>query len=181
MTKSISDKIRSCAEILKDHVLIAKLAQSMNDLIAFGAQYHPECLITIYKQASHVQTSPVQLDSEVLQVRVNSESLAFANVVSYMEDVRQDESTPTVFRLSTLVDLYLEQLKLHGFQVENRVQSTRFKDRLLQNCRDLTAVMHGRDVLLTYNDHLGTTLKLSTSNADTDAIHLMHTAKIIRN
>src|SRR6218665_441477 len=73
MTKSISDKIRSCAEILKNHVLIAKLAQRMNDLIAFGAQYHPECLITIYKQASHVQTSPVQLDSEVSQVRVNSE------------------------------------------------------------------------------------------------------------
>ena len=41
-------------------MLIAKLTQSMNDLIAFGAQYHLECLITIYKQASHVQTSAVQ-------------------------------------------------------------------------------------------------------------------------
>jgi len=65
MTKSISDQICSCAEILKDHMLITKVMQGMDDLTALGAQYHPECLLTFYWQAFRVQTSDVQLDPEV--------------------------------------------------------------------------------------------------------------------
>ena len=58
-------------------------------------------------------------------MRVNPESLAFANVVSYMEDVRQDENTRTVFKLSTLIDLYVEQLKLHGLRIESNPQDSK--------------------------------------------------------
>lgn len=91
--------------------------------------------------------------------RLMPSHLAFANIVSYMEDIRWDENTPVVFTSSTHIDLYMEQLKLHGLQVEIRVQSTRFKDRY----------------------HSGIALQYLKSNADTDAIHLLHTAKMIRN
>jgi len=36
-----------------------------------------------------------------------------------------------------------------------KINSTRFKDRLLKTVPNLTAVTHGRDVLLTFSDNLG--------------------------
>lgn len=47
MTKSVSDLIRSCAEILRNHVMIAKINTRNQDIIALGAQYHCEYLLTL--------------------------------------------------------------------------------------------------------------------------------------
>ena len=45
---------------------------------------------------------------------------------------------------------------------------------------NLTAVSHGRDVLLTLSENLGLALQMVKGKKDADAVHLMHTAKIIR-
>ena len=74
----------------------------------------------------------------------------------------------------------MAQLKHHGADVEFRTQATRFKDRLLTICPDLTAVNHGREVMLTYNENLGIALKQIKDSSDSGAIHLMLTAKLIR-
>jgi len=55
------------------------------------------------------------------------------------------------------------------------------KDRLLAACPDLTAVAHGRDILLTFNENVGVALKQMTENPDSDALNLVHTAELVRN
>ena len=97
-----------------------------------------------------------------------------------MEDIRCNGITPSDFKSSTLIDLYIDQLKHHGAGVEYRTQASRFKDRLLTVCPDLTAINHGREVMLTYNENLGIALKQIKDSSDSGAIHLMLTAKLIR-
>lgn len=88
---------------------------------------------------------------------INAESLALADVIAYIEDVRCTENIPSVFTLHELKDLYVEQLKFHGV-VGAQTNSTRLKERLLENCPNLSAVPHGRDVLLTFSNNLGIAL-----------------------
>ena len=92
-----------------------------------------------------------------------------------------NENTPAVFELSQLIELYTVQLQFRGVSVTNRIHSTRFKDRLPANCPDLTAVDHGKEILLTFNDSLGIALHKLKENSDSNAVLLMHTAKLIRN
>jgi len=98
-----------------------------------------------------------------------------------MEEVRNSSrNNPAVFTLSKLSDLYEEQLKRHNVKGPFGVHATRLKMRLLENFPGLTAVKQGKHVLLTFNDHLGIALKNIQESPDADAVHLMHTAKIIR-
>ena len=180
MTTALSDRVRKCAELIKDHTLLAKLTQGNGDLIAMEAQYHPSCLLALYDRASRLSKDEAKVENESPGSRVSADSLALAEVVAFMEEVRCSENTPSVFILSKLIDLYMEQLKQHGAVVTARAQATRFKERLLAICPDLTAVNQGRDVMLTYNENLGIALKQIRENSDSDAIHLMHTAKLIR-
>jgi len=62
----------------------------------------------------------------------------------------------------------------------NAPRITRFKERLLAACSGLTAVPHGRDILLTFHENMGEALQNLSENSDNDAVHLMHTAKVIR-
>ena len=49
------------------------------------------------------------------------------------------------------------------------INATRFKERLLENCPNLTAVSHGREVLLTFNEHVGSALNNMRDSADSEA------------
>ena len=112
------------------------------------------------------------------------ESLALAEVIAYMEDANMGGMSPTVFRLSELTKMYASHLpnqKQQGSQSENRIHSTRFKERLLANCPNLPAVSHGRDVLLNFKDNVGIALHQALNHSDSDAMHLMHTVKLLRN
>lgn len=148
-------------------------------MIASEAKYHPGCLMSLYRKANKMSAHTELSDSSVISVP-NSESLAMAEVISYIEDARYNEETPQVYKLSELGNLYAQQLQKHGIKVQSKVNTSRFKDRLLAACPDLTAVAHGRDVLLTFNEHLGAALIQITGNPDGDAVKLVHTAKLVR-
>jgi hypothetical protein len=112
---------------------------------------------------------------------VNAESLALAEMVAYMEDMRLVEVTPTVFKLSEPCSLYCNHLKKLNVPLTSKVHTSRLKERILENFPAVTAVPHGRDVLLTFGEHIGTALQQICDSADADAIHMMHAAKLIRN
>ena len=80
-TFQIDFHVRQCALKLQDKPLLAKL--SAGDLIAQEAKYHAKCLASLYNKARDVNT----LDSNVDDV---NHGIAFAGLVSYIEEARMD-------------------------------------------------------------------------------------------
>ena len=72
---------------------------------------------------------------DVTQCNVQLESIAFAEVISYIEDVRASNANTSVFKLSEIIYLYVSQLSIiypipdrqrpHAFQRKITVQFTR--------------------------------------------------------
>ena len=179
MTFRLDQRVRKCASVTGDSQLLGKLV--VGDMIATEAKYHPGCLLSLYRRASLMQSSGSE-DTDASSITVpNSESLALAEVIAYIEDTNCSGETPSVFKLSELGNLYTELLQTHGVNLHAKLNISRFKDRLLAACPDLTAVAHGRDILLTFNENVGVALKQMTENSDSDALNLVHTAKLIRN
>jgi len=101
-----------------------------------------------------------------------------------MDVAKVGESTLTVLKLSELTRLYATYLPKQEQQCpqpESQVHSTRFKERPPSNCPNVTAVSHGRDVLMTFKDNVGIALQQAVDRSDLDAVHLMHTVKLLRN
>ena len=77
------------------------------------------------------------------------EAVPYAELVSYMEELAQNDDTVLVIKLSDLIKLYTERIRQLGVDVSSRINSTRFKDRLLLAIPDLRANVSGKEVLLT--------------------------------
>lgn len=178
MTFAVDERVRECAKLTNDCVLQGKLLEG--DMIATEAKYHPACLLVLYKKASHAKDASSKMSTNAVFPPVNVESLALADVIAYMEDIKLVE-VPAVFKLSDLCSLYCSSLESMNAPRASKMHATRLKERIIENCPNVTAVTHGRDVLLTFNDHVGAAVKQMQGSVDADAIHLMHTAKLIRN
>ena len=138
-TFGIDLKVRQCATILQDEQLLAKL--SAGDLIAQDALYHLECLVSQYNKARE-KNPPTNNADEV------NKSIAFAELVSYIEDCRTDTLVAAVFRLKDLVNLYSTRLTQLGTNIVGCIHSTKLKDRILSYFQDTEAHKKGRDVML---------------------------------
>ena len=107
--------------------------------------------------------------------------IAFAELVSYIEDTCMDDFIAPVFTLKDLVNLYYTRLKQLGTDVSWRIHSTKLKDRLLEYFPDMEAHKQGREVLLICDKDIGSALrKACEHDADSDAFHLARAAKIVR-
>ena len=121
--------VRQCALKLQDKQLLAKL--SVGDLIAQDAQYHVQCLVSLYNRArDRKQPEESDEESDVHEDTVNH-GIVFAELVSYIEDVCIDNLVAPVFKLTDLIHLYSTRLKQLGTDVVGRVNSTQLKDRIL--------------------------------------------------
>jgi hypothetical protein len=181
LTFAVDDKVRKCANVLEDSVLLGKLAQG--DMIATEAKYHPSCIMNLYYRA---RRQSMQEDVVVTQNYGGCEcdSLEFAEVVAYIEENKLVEIAPPVFMLSELTKLYSTYLIKYKVTTANaKANSSRFKERLLDNVPNLSAITYGREVLLTFSDNVGVALQgfRERASSDADAILLMRTAKLIRN
>ena len=101
----------------------------------------------------------------------------------YIEEMRQiDEERAPVFKLSNLAQLYTSRLEQLGVKRDVKVHTTRLKQRLLAHFTDMQAQKKGREVLLAFEEDIGTALaKVCEFDSDNDAIHLARAAKIVRN
>ena len=170
-THDIHAKVQRCAIILEDTDLLAKLAPG--DMVALEAKYHTKCLANLYNRARAATESAIADTGVDARVR----GIAFAELVTFMEENRREESIVPTFKLSDLARMYKARLEQLGVSVEGRIHSTRLKARLLAVILDLQAHSQGRDVLLTFD--VGTAIKTACDH-DSDAILLARAAQLVR-
>ena len=135
-TLELDIRVRQCAQKLQDKPLLAKL--SAGDLIAQEAKYHAQCLASLYNKARDMKANVDDVNH----------AIAFAGLVSYIEEVRMNNLVAPVFKLADLVNLYSTRLEQLGTHVAGRVHSTKLKNRILSYFPDMDAHTQGRDVVL---------------------------------
>lgn len=134
--------------LLGDTELLGRLTGG--DMIALDAKYHPRCLIGLYNRTRKVQSTKSQ---ETSQEQAMS-AVVFAELVLYIEETRQGETAP-VFKLADLVQLYQSRMEQLGVQLDTKFHSTRLKQRLLAQFPDMRAHTKGRDILMAFEEDLG--------------------------
>eukprot|EP00112_Aurelia_sp_Birch-Aquarium-sp1_P024416 Seg771.7 transcript_id=Seg771.7/GoldUCD/mRNA.D3Y31 product="hypothetical protein" protein_id=Seg771.7/GoldUCD/D3Y31 len=174
-TFQIDQQVRRAAALVKDTELLGKL--SAGDMVALDAVYHAQCLVTLYNRA--------RKESQVMNNEDSSEralaGIVFAELVTYIEDSRAKSDESPIFKLADLVSLYQSRMQQLGVQTEQRIHSTRLKERLLSHIPTLQAHRSGRDVLLAFQDDVGDALALMCLQDDDDqGILLAKSAKLVR-
>ena len=114
----LDQRVRRCANILKDSSLYAKLQNG--DLIAQDAMYHRVCLNKLCKTASSLQ-----LDGYITDRERKLRGIAFGEVVTFIEEIVMNATdTIPAFKFSDLIKLYDAHLKDLGITLETRTQHT---------------------------------------------------------
>ena len=177
-TEKLDRNVRRCAEIVRDHMLVAKL--SAGDMMSQDAMYHSNCLKTLYKKAESVNCSDSGESSSDKQLH----GIVLAELLSYIEDCRaesMENDVAPVFKLADLNQMYTSRLNDLGADTSTREHSTRLKEWILANIPDLQAHKQGRNVLLAFQDDIGLALKRAfESDFDEEAIVLAKAAEIVR-
>ncbi len=132
-TMNTDSHVRQMVLDLEDRHLLAKLTS--HDLHATDAVYHKKCMTEIYTRHRSMKRSRANVEAcDTLP----PQSVALAELVSYIEDVRHsDSSSSPIFKMSDLVKIYQERLvELLGDSV-TKVHSTRLQKKLLEIIPDL--------------------------------------------
>ena len=119
-TLELDARVRHCALQLQDKPLLAKL--SSGDMVAQDAEYHVKCLVSLYNRARGTEKYSAESDADAV-----NHGIAFAELVSYIEDARMDNLVAPIFKLSDLVSLYSNRLKQLGTEVAGSIHSTKLK------------------------------------------------------
>ena len=130
-------------------------------------------------------------DIRKLQIKSKSEEeksmlslhgIAFASLVSHLEEHRDSGKTAPVSKLADLGRLYSEKLQKLGIPKSClNINTTRLKVRLLSAIPDLTAHTQEKHILLVFNDTIGDAIrKACNQDYDSEALHLARAAKIVR-
>ena len=170
-TYNIDANVRRCAVEVEDTALLAKLAAG--DMIAIDAMYHHNCLCSLYNRARQAAPKDDDGDDSCLH------GIAFAELVAFLEDMKSDEDSAPVFKLTDIAQLYKVRLEQLGLSEEKRIHTTKLKKRLLSALPDLRAHSQGRDILLSFEKDIGPALMMASCRDD-DAIHLMRAAQVVR-
>ena len=91
-------------------------------------------------------------------MHLSGHSIALAELLAYVEDVRTDESVAPILKLVDLVKLYTVRLEQLGVKQQNRLNSTKLKDCIQSHIPYLSAHREGRDVLLAFAGDVGSAL-----------------------
>ena len=172
-TFQLDSRVRSCALALQDERILAKL--SAGDLVAIEAKYHPKCLVAFYRKANEQQQVTQKSDHDRM-----CHGIAFAELVSYIDELHNEEDSLMVLKLAELTRMYTARLQQLGVE-QSSIRSTTLKNRILGQFPDMSEHKDGRDVLLAFNKDIGIALKKSyENNYDDDAMCLAKAASIVR-
>ncbi|WAR11600.1 hypothetical protein MAR_025780, partial [Mya arenaria] len=113
--------------------------------------------------------------------------IALAELIDYIQELRQRENVAPVFKLSDLSKLYQNRLAQYGVKLmDQRVHTTRLKKRILSLFEDMKAYNEGKEVYLAFNDDVSFALKKAGEVTDYDdeamvlSMVLSRAAKIVR-
>ena len=91
-----------------------------------------------------------------------------------------EQTVSPIFKLADLARWYKTRLEELGVAVEGRVHTSRVKIRLLSAFPVLRDYLQGRNVMLTFDDDIGTSLKKACDHdSDQDAMYLVRAAKVV--
>ena len=121
-TKQIDEKVRKYATELRDSKLLAKLAAG-SDMVAIDAVHHTKCIVAFYNRAR-------RLYNETKDNKENrrQHAIAFAELVSYLEEFREVQDTQPVFTLAELSKLYSSISEKLGAEQPSRIHTTRLRE-----------------------------------------------------
>ena len=171
-TYDIDVKVRRCALELEDTALLAKLVPG--DMIALEAKYHRKCLTNLYNRARTSKNAATKLESDD-----DLHGIAFAELVTFMEDFRREGTVAPVFKLSDLADMYRTRLEQLGAVIGSQIHTSRLKIRLMAVFPDLKAHTQGKNVILTFDGDVSEAFK-KACDYDDDAMHLARAAQVVR-
>ena len=121
-TFKLQENVQRCALVLQDSVLLAKL--SAGDMMAQDAMYHPKCLVALYRTAEKVENTCDDKEYSGKQ----RHAISLAELLTYIEESREDNATAPIFKLSDLANMYTSRLKQLGVNNSTRTHSTRLKE-----------------------------------------------------
>ena len=82
-------------------------------MVALDAMYHTQCLSKLYKRAARVKNQIViPTDNDSI-----CQSIALAELVSFLEEFRSDSDDNPVFKLSELSRMYASRLEQMGVDI----------------------------------------------------------------
>ena len=174
VTMQVNKRINECAKTISDKKLLAKLSA---DVIAQELKYHPACLVALYNEERPYLKEKEQEKAQ--EHWKEAYPIAFSKLVTYISEMKNDSDSrdPLIFKLADLTTLYKQRLEQLSVESPD-VHSTRLKDQLLFHIPKMQAHRKGRDVLLAFEDDVGSIL--SQSSKYCEAIHLAKAAEIIR-
>ena len=172
-TYDFDRSVRKCALQLEDTALLAKL--SSRDMIATEAKYHSRCLVALRNRARSI--SSVCVDDQFAHLH----GIAFAELVTYIEDFRNEDDVAPVFKLVDLAAMYKNRLEQLGMVSDSRVHTSRLKLGLLSAFPDLKAHVNGRNVMLSFHSDVGMAItKACSQDSEREAMCLARAARIVR-
>ena len=172
-TYDFDRSVRKCALQLEDTALLAKL--SSGDMIATEAKYHSRCLVALRNRARSI--SSVCVDDQFAHLH----GIAFAELVTYIEDFRNEDDVAPVFKLVDLAAMYKNRLEQLGMVSDSRVHTSRLKLGLLSAFPDLKAHVNGRNVMLSFHSDVGMAItKACSQDSEREAMCLARAARIVR-
>ena len=174
-TFQLDKNVRRAATLVGDMQLLGRL--SAGDMVTLEAEYHTNCLLKLYKRARACKNNA---DNGTHKDATMS-GIVLAELVMFLEGARYEENIAPVFKLADIVKLYESRLKQLQIETDEKVYSTRHKERLVKHLPDLRAHNKSRDVFLVFQNDTGATLaKVVEQDDDDDAVQLAHAAKIVR-
>ena len=87
--------------------------------------YHATCLLDLYRRANNATLGKSYSDD-----KRRYHGIALSQLVSYMEEAADADGNVVIFKLSDLTKMYANFLAEFGLQIEERIHSTRLKNRL---------------------------------------------------
>ena len=111
-----------------------------------------QCLANLYNRVRALSSTAKSSDD------LDVHSLAFAELVCYIEDSCIDTQVAPVFKLTDWIKLYSTRLMQLGCNTVGYVHSTKLKDKILSYFQDMEAHKKGRDVMLIFNSDIGCAL-----------------------
>ena len=171
-TFQLNKNVRRAATLIGDMQLLGRL--SAGDM---EAKYHRNYLLKLY----HYERACKNIADNETNKDATISGIVFDELVMFLEEARYEENIAPVFKLADLVKLYKSRLKQLQIETDEKVHSTRLKERLLKYLPDLRARNKDRDVFLVFQNDIGAALaKVDEQDDDDDAVQLAHAAKIVR-
>ena len=174
-TKNLDSKVRMMATELRDSKLLAKL--SVSDMTASDAVYHKKYLTSLHTRYRYFVRKKGE---DGANENMKPESVALAELISYLEEMKCTDGSHTLLKLSDLMKLYTEHLAQLGGDTSKRIDSTHIKDKLLAQLPQLEVHTCNREVVLSFKEDIGEALlHACKQSSDDDAVTLMRAAQIV--